>query len=58
MVSIWKPWNNNGIKNATCQWLMPVIPATWEDEIGRTAVQGKSRKIVFKTPNSKITRKK
>jgi hypothetical protein len=25
------------------QWLTPVIPATWEVEIGRIAIQGQSK---------------
>jgi hypothetical protein len=29
-----------------CQWLTPVIPATWEAEIWRIAVQSQLRDIV------------
>jgi hypothetical protein len=39
---------------ATCQWLIPVILATWEAEIRRIAVQGKQ----FLRTISKITRAK
>jgi hypothetical protein len=35
------------------QWLVPVIPATWEAEIRRIAVGGQSRKIVHKTLSPK-----
>jgi hypothetical protein len=38
-----------------CQWLTPVIPATWEAEIKRIVVQGQSRQIVQETPSPKWT---
>jgi hypothetical protein len=37
---------------------MPVIPATWETEIGRIMVPGEPRQIVSETPIPKITRAK
>jgi hypothetical protein len=37
-------------------WLMPVIFATWQAEIGSITVQGQARQIVQETPPiSKIT---
>jgi hypothetical protein len=36
-----------------CWWCTPVILATWEVEIKRTAVGGKPRQIVCKTPSPK-----
>jgi hypothetical protein len=36
----------------------PVIPATWEAEIGRIKVQGHPRQIVKETYRQKITRAK
>jgi hypothetical protein len=33
--------------------LTPIIPATWEVEIGRIKVQGQLRKIVLETPSPK-----
>jgi hypothetical protein len=33
------------------QWLMPVIPAVWEAEIGRMAVQGQHRQNVIGSPS-------
>jgi hypothetical protein len=35
------------------QWLMPVIPAAWEAEIGRTDVRSQPGKIVGETPPPK-----
>jgi hypothetical protein len=34
-------------------WLMPVIPVTWEAEIGRIEVQGDPRQMVHETPSPK-----
>jgi hypothetical protein len=47
--SIWTNW---------VQWLISVIPATWEAEIRRIAVGGHPRHIVQETPIPKITRAK
>jgi hypothetical protein len=44
------------IKN--CQWLTPIILASWEAEIGRITVQGQPGQIVQETSTSKITRVK
>jgi hypothetical protein len=33
-------------------WLVPVIPATWEMEIRRISIAGRSRQKVSKTPVS------
>jgi hypothetical protein len=46
------------ISSARCQWLTPVILATWEAEIRRITVQSHSKQIVHKTPVSKTTRAK
>jgi hypothetical protein len=32
------------------QWLMLIIPATWEAEIRRILVQGQPMQMVYKTP--------
>jgi hypothetical protein len=34
------------------QWLKPIIPATWEAEIGRIKVQGQPGQMVLETPPS------
>jgi hypothetical protein len=36
-----------------CQWLMPIILATWEAEIERITVQGQSRQIICEIPSPK-----
>jgi hypothetical protein len=41
---------------AGCQWLTPVILATWETEIGRITVLGQQGQIAPETPISKITK--
>jgi hypothetical protein len=38
-----------------CQWLILVILATWEAEIGRIKVRGQPQQVVPETPISKIT---
>jgi hypothetical protein len=35
------------------QWLMPVIPASWENEIKKVTVQGQPGQIVHDTPSLK-----
>jgi hypothetical protein len=40
---------------ARCQWLTPVILATWEAVIRRIALPGQSGEIVHEIPFSKIT---
>jgi hypothetical protein len=35
------------------QWLMPIILATWETEIGRIAIRDQSKQIVHETPSPK-----
>jgi hypothetical protein len=48
--------NKNTI--ARCQWLMPVILATWEAKIKRIMVQSQPRQIVQETLSQKRKRKK
>jgi hypothetical protein len=36
-------------------WLRPIIPAIWEMEIRRTAVQGQTGKKVFETSSQPIS---
>jgi hypothetical protein len=44
---------------AGCQWLTPIILATWKVQIRRIAVLGPPRQIVHETPPPpKITRAK
>jgi hypothetical protein len=38
---------------AGCQWLMLIILATWEGEIGRIEVLGMARQIFHETPSPK-----
>jgi hypothetical protein len=38
---------------AGCQWLTPVILATWEADIRRTVVLGQPGQIILKTPPPK-----
>jgi hypothetical protein len=40
-------------KRAGHQWLTPVIPATWEAEIGRIMVPGQPKQIDLKTLSRK-----
>jgi hypothetical protein len=40
------------------QWLMPVILAPWETEIGRIEIQGHPGQIVLETSISKMSRAK
>jgi hypothetical protein len=35
------------------QWLVPIIIATWEAEIGRIMIQGESGQIAQETPSPK-----
>jgi hypothetical protein len=39
---------------ARCQWLMPVIPATWKAEIGRTTVPGQPEQGACETLSQPI----
>jgi hypothetical protein len=40
------------------RWLIPIISAAWEAEIGRMEVRGQPRETAHDTPISKITRTK
>jgi hypothetical protein len=41
------------LNNLHGQWLMPIIPTTWEAEIKRIKVPGQPGQIVRKTPSPK-----
>jgi hypothetical protein len=50
-----KPWGTNWFFFlARCWWLMAIIPATWEAEIGKISIPGQPEQIVLKTPISMI----
>jgi hypothetical protein len=40
-------------ESSQAQWLTPVIPATWEAEMGRIEVRGQPGQTVLKTPSPK-----
>jgi hypothetical protein len=40
-------------QNGSVLWPTPVIPATWEADVGRIVVQGQPREIVLETSSPK-----
>jgi hypothetical protein len=49
---------NDKHRQAGCWWLVSIILATCEVEVGRIKAQGQHRQILCETPISKITRAK